>query len=105
QLACPSVTSRRRFCPPQRVIENPETADRIPPKRVIGFLRNPQSGVIRRLWRVPGRRANWGVWEARDATALHGFLTSLPMYPWLSIAVHPLAAHPSDPEPPEVAHT
>jgi len=28
------------------------------------------AGTIRRLWRVPGRRANWGVWEALDATAL-----------------------------------
>ena len=29
------------------------------------------AGTIRRMWRVPGRRANWGVWEAEDATALH----------------------------------
>ena len=57
-------------------------------------------GTIRRLWRVPGRRANWGLWEAADPTALHGALTSLPMYPWLSIEVEPLAAHPSDPERP-----
>ena len=62
------------------------------------------AGVIRRLWRVPGRRANWGVWRARDATVLHSDLTSLPMYPWMSIVVHPLAAHPSDPEMPEVAN-
>ena len=57
-------------------------------------------GTIRRLWRVPGRRANWGLWEASDATALHAALTTLPMYPWLSIEVEPLAAHPSDPERP-----
>jgi muconolactone D-isomerase len=57
-------------------------------------------GRIRRLWRVPGRRANWGLWEARDATALHEALTSLPLYPWTSIDVQPLAAHPSDPERP-----
>lgn len=58
------------------------------------------AGTIRRLWRVPGRRANWGVWEAPDATALHAALMSLPFYSWLSIEVHPLAAHPSDPERP-----
>lgn len=57
-------------------------------------------GRIRRLWRIPGRRANWGLWEAPDATALHTALRSLPMYPWLSVEVHPLAAHPSDPERP-----
>lgn len=57
-------------------------------------------GWIRRLWRIPGRRANWGLWEAPDATALHAALMSLPFYPWLSIDVEPLAAHPSDPERP-----
>jgi muconolactone D-isomerase len=57
-------------------------------------------GRIRRLWRVPGRTANWGVWEAPDATALHEVLTSLPLYRWVTIDVHPLAAHPSDPERP-----
>jgi muconolactone D-isomerase len=54
-------------------------------------------GTIRRLWRIPGRHANWGLWEAADATELHAALASLPFYPWLSIEVHPLAAHPSDP--------
>ncbi len=57
-------------------------------------------GTIRRMWRVPGQRANWGLWEAPDATALHTALTSLPLFPWLSIEVEPLAAHPSDPERP-----
>ena len=57
-------------------------------------------GTIRRLWRVPGRRANWGLWEASDATALRAALTTLAMYPWHSIEVEPLAAHPSDPERP-----
>ena len=54
-------------------------------------------GRIRRLWRIPGRRANWGLWAAPDATVLHAALASLPFYPWLSIEVHALATHPSDP--------
>jgi muconolactone D-isomerase len=57
-------------------------------------------GVIRRMWRVPGRRANWGVWEASDATALHAAISSLPFYPYLDVDVIPLAAHPTDPERP-----
>ena len=56
-------------------------------------------GVIQRLWRIPGRWANWGIWVAPDATALHAAISSLPLYPWLSVEVHPLAAHPSDPQP------
>jgi muconolactone D-isomerase len=58
------------------------------------------AGTIRRLWRVPGRRANWGVWEAADATALDAALASLPFFTWLDIEVHPLAQHPTDPERP-----
>lgn len=58
------------------------------------------AGHIRRLWRIPGRRENWGIWQASDATELHAVLTSLPFYPWLTAEVHPLAAHPSDPERP-----
>ena len=57
-------------------------------------------GRLRRLWRVPGERANWGIWEAPDATELHAALRSLPLFPWLDIHVQPLAAHPSDPERP-----
>jgi muconolactone D-isomerase len=58
------------------------------------------AGTIRRLWRLPGRRANWGVWEAPDATALHAAITSLPFFPYLDVEVIPLAAHPTDPERP-----
>ncbi len=54
-------------------------------------------GRIRRLWRIPGQRANWGLWEASDATALHEAISSLPLFPWLAVTVHPLAQHPSDP--------
>jgi muconolactone D-isomerase len=56
-------------------------------------------GRIRRLWRTPGRWANYGLWEAADATELHAALSSLPLYAWCDIEVNPLAAHPSDPGP------
>ncbi len=54
-------------------------------------------GIIRRLWRVPGQKANWGLWEAQDATALHEAISSLPLYPYMDVEVHPLARHSSDP--------
>ena len=50
-----------------------------------------------RLWRVPGRRANVGLWSAADATELHEALTSLPLYRYMRIRVEALARHPSDP--------
>ncbi len=43
-----------------------------------------EAGIIQRLWRIPGRWANWGLWAAPDATALHAAIASLPLYPWLS---------------------
>lgn len=56
-----------------------------------------RDGTIIRLWRVPGRWENWGVWQAADATRLHSAITSLPLYPWLDVEVTALAEHPSDP--------
>lgn len=57
------------------------------------------AGHLRRVWRVPGRWANWGLWAATDATHLHEMLASLPLFEWAEITVHPLARHPSDPPP------
>ena len=51
------------------------------------------AGSIVRMWRVPGRRANVGLWEAADASELHELLTSLPVFPWMNIQVRPLAEH------------
>ena len=56
-----------------------------------------EAGVIRRLWREPGRWANWGVWSAASPDDLHAALASLPFFPWLDIEVIPLAGHPNDP--------
>ena len=56
-----------------------------------------RSGTLLRLWRIPGDRANWGLWQAYDATALHEALTSLPLWPHARFEVHALAAHPNDP--------
>ncbi|GAB1363873.1 hypothetical protein MASR1M32_31090 [Rhodobacter sp.] len=56
------------------------------------------SGHLLRIWRLPGRFANIGLWRAADATDLHERLTSLPAYPWMrEVSVTPLARHPADP--------
>jgi muconolactone delta-isomerase len=60
------------------------------------------AGILRRLWRVPGRRANWGIWVASTTDELHAALASLPLFPYMSITVHPLATHPNDPFNPQV---
>jgi muconolactone D-isomerase len=50
-------------------------------------------GVIVRIWRVPGQRANIGVWRARDATDLAVHLDRLPLRRWLDADVRALAEH------------
>lgn len=53
-----------------------------------------EAGTIVRIWRIPGRTANAGIWEAPDPTVLHEAIASLPMFPYLSADVTPLAVHP-----------
>ena len=54
-------------------------------------------GFLVRLWRLPGRRSNWGLWQANDATELHEALASLPLWRYMEVEVVPLARHPNDP--------
>ncbi|WP_112261363.1 muconolactone Delta-isomerase family protein [Lentzea terrae] len=55
-----------------------------------------EAGVLKRLWRVPGRNATVGLYEAEDPAALHDALTSLPMWKWMDITVEALATHPQE---------
>ena len=45
------------------------------------------AGILVRLWRVTGRRANVGIWRAASTAALHDALASLPLFPYLDIQV------------------
>ncbi|MCP1337141.1 muconolactone Delta-isomerase [Futiania mangrovi] len=56
-----------------------------------------KKGHLVRMWRVPGRKENWGLWRAKDATELHDVLTSLPVWPYMDLQVHAVAKHPVDP--------
>lgn len=56
-----------------------------------------EKGHLVRMWRVPGRRENWGLWRAKDATELHDVLTGLPVWPYMRVTVHAVGRHPVDP--------
>lgn len=51
------------------------------------------AGTIVRIWRLPGRTANVGIWDATGPTELHDAIASLPMFPYLRATVTPLATH------------
>jgi muconolactone D-isomerase len=54
-----------------------------------------KAGKLVRLWRVPCRPENIGIWSAEDATALHEMISALPAFPFFDqINVTPLAEHP-----------
>jgi muconolactone D-isomerase len=52
------------------------------------------AGTIVRIWRIPGRRANVGIWAGADADEVHRAITSLPAFPWIDARVTALATHP-----------
>lgn len=51
-------------------------------------------GTIQRIWRLPGQRANIGIWTCDDADRLHEAIASLPAWPWTTVIVTALAVHP-----------
>ncbi|MDY7106199.1 MAG: muconolactone Delta-isomerase [Actinomycetota bacterium] len=48
------------------------------------------------LWRCVGQYANLSVFDVDDNAELHELLWNLPLFPYMTIEVTPLAAHPSD---------
>lgn len=47
------------------------------------------------LWRVTGRYSNVSIFDVDSNDDLHELLWSLPLFPYMSIDVTPLARHPS----------
>lgn len=52
-------------------------------------------GKWRHLWRIAGRYANVSIFDVRDAQELHDILSTLPLFPFMDVAVSPLCRHPS----------
>ncbi|MDJ0396238.1 muconolactone Delta-isomerase [Rhodococcus sp. G-MC3] len=48
------------------------------------------------IWRNVGQYSNLSVFDVRDNERLHEILWNLPLFPYMSINVTPLAVHPSD---------
>jgi muconolactone D-isomerase len=72
----------------------PEIRDELLAREAARGAELRESGVLRALWRLPGRLANVGIWSVPDTGALHAALTSLPAWPWMTVRVTALAPHP-----------
>ncbi|MEU6657670.1 muconolactone Delta-isomerase [Streptomyces sp. NPDC046821] len=55
-----------------------------------------KSGEWAHIWRCVGQYSNLSVFDVEDNEALHRILWNLPLFPFMTIEVTPLAQHPSD---------
>lgn len=72
-----------------------ERADAIKAAEKARAVEIQQSGKWPHLWRVTGRYANISIFDVDSHDELHELLSSLPLFPYMSIQVTPLARHPS----------
>ena len=54
-----------------------------------------QAGTWRHIWRVVGEYANISIFNVDSNEELHELLSGLPLFPYMTIKVTPLAPHPS----------
>jgi muconolactone D-isomerase len=54
-----------------------------------------RSGRWPHLWRVVGQYANISIFDVDNHDELHQLLSSLPLFPYMTVQVTPLSRHPS----------
>jgi len=53
------------------------------------------SGKWRHLWRIAGNYSNISIFDVESVQELHDIISTLPLFPFMEIAVTPLCRHPS----------
>jgi len=48
------------------------------------------------IWRIVGQYSNLSIFDVADNDELHAILWGLPLFPYMTVQVTPLAVHPSD---------
>lgn len=54
-----------------------------------------RSGKWPHIWRIVGEYANISIFDVESNDELHDILSRLPLFPFMTIQVTPLAKHPS----------
>jgi len=52
-------------------------------------------GKWRHLWRIAGQYSNVSIFDVEDVDELHALVSTLPLFPFMTIQVMPLCRHPS----------
>ncbi len=55
-----------------------------------------RAGSWPHIWRIVGEYANFSIFDVASNDELNELVSGLPLFPYLDIAVPPLATHPSD---------
>jgi muconolactone D-isomerase len=55
-----------------------------------------RAGKWPHIWRIAGRYSNLSIFDVAGNEELHELLWNLPLFPYMTIEVTPLARHPSD---------
>lgn len=58
-----------------------------------------EAGEIRHLWRVAGQFASMGIFDVTDHDRLHAVISGLPLFPYMSVRLTPLARHQAARDP------
>lgn len=53
-----------------------------------------RSGKWRHIWRVAGQYANVSIFDVESVDELHTLLSTLPLFPFMTITIAPLCRHP-----------
>lgn len=70
-------------------------AERIKAEEKAYSQRLQAEGKWRHLWRVVGQYSNVSVFDVASHDELHTLLSGLPLFPFMTMEVTPLAQHPS----------
>ena len=70
-------------------------ADRLKAAEKARFQELQASGVWRHIWRVVGHYSNVSIFDVETNAQLHDLLTTLPLYPFMTMTVTALCRHPS----------
>lgn len=54
-----------------------------------------KQGKWRHLWRIAGQYSNVSIFDVADVQELHDIVSTLPLFPFMTIEVTPLCRHPS----------
>ncbi|MBQ6640094.1 MAG: muconolactone Delta-isomerase [Saccharopolyspora sp.] len=55
-----------------------------------------RDGYWPHIWRCAGRYSNLSILDVENNDKLHELISGLPLFPYMTIRVTPLAQHPSD---------